>query len=168
MARDNSLEDLKALNGKIWESKRYSTNWTTDGYITVGEVKRRLTGPERKLIHRAIVEHSLIVKLYTQGNQGVGMQLRVPDTTLGIAPYPGVTYSVGDTVPIISIWEKHLFDDDPIEYRFRTWCKAHGTHQVDRAYKFFKAFAELPHNALLMGRYGFRKPYIDPVSAFHY
>lgn len=153
MAKNDSLEELKALNDKIWTAYR---------------VTRRLTGAERKLVHRAIVEHSLIVKLYTAGNQGVGMQLYAPEETMGVAPFPGVTYSMKDTTLVINLWEDHFFDDDPIKYRFRKWCEAHGTHQVDRAYKFFRAFADLPHNVMLMEHYNFPKPYIDPVSAFHY
>jgi hypothetical protein len=115
-----------------------------------------------------IVEHKLIVKLYTALNQGVGMQLRQPCELLGVAPCPGIEFSEEDTTPIINLWEDHFFDDEPIEYRFRNWCRAHGTHQVDRAYQFFKAFADLPHNYPLMEAYNFRKPFIDRVDAFHY
>jgi len=161
----HDLQALKDLKDKIWKEQRYDTRFGPSvGY----KVIRRLTSDERKLIYRTIVKHNLIVQLYTQGNQGVGMTILQPDRSLGHPEYPGVEFHPLDPKPIINLWEDHFFDDKPITYTFRTWCKAYGTNAVDRAHKFFKAFADLPHNVPMMKRYNFREPYIISSQACHY
>jgi len=159
------IVELKALNKKVWKCHQVDTRF---GSRTICDVARRLTSQERKFMYRTIVKHNLIVRLYTAGNQGVGMTLFLPDVSLGYPEYPGVEFCERDTKSVMNLWEDHFFDDEPITYRFRTWCKAHGTDAVARAYKFFKAFADLPHNVPLMERYNFRKPFIMPLSECYY
>jgi len=160
------LVELKALSDKIWECRTVSSR--VYGSHEICDVARRLTSKERKFLFKTIVKHNLIVDLYTAGNQGVGMTLRMPDISLGLPEYPGVEFHPKDTTPVLNLWEDHFFDDEPITYKFSSWCKAHGTNAVARAYKFFRAFADLPHNVTLMERYNFKEPYIIPVERCHY
>jgi len=159
------IERLITLKNDIWECRQYQSRF---GPHTICHVTRRLTSEERKFIYRTIIKHQLIVVLYTAGNQGVGMALRLPEASFGNAMFPGISFCETDSTAIINLWEDHFFDDKPITYTFRTWCRAHGTNAVDRAYKFFRAFADLPHNLPLMERYNFRKPYIIPSRECHY
>ncbi len=163
----DNIRRLRALSDEIWKCRDVPDRF---GVRKICEVVRHITGDEVRFIYRCVCEYKLVVEMYSAGNRGIGIHILEPDQTMGEAPFPGVKYPLRDLKPIINIWEDHIyvFRDEPIEYRFRTWCKAKGYYDLGKKHQFFSIFANRPDNLDMMKRYRFKKPFIKPVSHFEY
>lgn len=160
------LKRLRELHRQLWKKAssgrpHYHESWWP--------VQRVLNSEERKFLYKCIVKYNLLCTLRDNIIQGVGMVVAAPCEMSGEQTYPGVTYSASDTKHVITITDDHIFDDSPIEYRYRTWCKEKkGIHIVDLSYRFFTAIVGRKQNLEMLERYNIRGPHIPPVDRFHY
>lgn len=161
---NDDIKHLRDIHRQLWKKSAPDRF----GFTSWWPIRRILNSRERKFLYRCIINHNLICKLETRMNQGITMLVYEPCEAAGIAPYPGVTFSIKDLKHIINIDELHIFDNSPTKYKYSNWCKNKGKTFLDLSYKFFTSIVSRKENLKLLRRYNMPEPLIQPISYFEY